>query len=275
MRQVTANGVELCVDEFGEPANRPMILIAGMGSSMDGWRPEFCERLAADGRRVIRYDHRDTGQSVTYPLGEPGYTGEDLAADVVGILDALEVERADLVGISMGGGIAQVVALEYPDRVRSLTAASTSFADRPLPEVDLPDGVEPLAFAEPEPDWTDREAVVAYLVAYEFALASPNREFDEEAARAATGAAVDRATAIAAVLNHEVVDHGGTPERRLEDLDVPALVVHGADDPMLAAGHGEALAAAIPGARLLLIEDVGHELPPESWDRVVPSILAL
>ena len=256
MRRIEANGVELCIDERGDAGDRALLLIAGGGSSMEAWRPDFCDRLAADGRRVIRYDHRDTGQSVTYPLGEPGYTGDDLAADAVGILDALGADRADLVGISMGGGIAQVVALEHPDRVATLTVAATSFADRALPDVDLPDGVEPLGFAEPEPDWKDRDAVVDYLVAYERALASPNREFDEEGTRAAVGAAVDRATEIAAIANHDVMDHG-------------------ADDPMFAVGHGEALAAAIPGARLMVLDDVGHELPPESWGRVVPAIHAL
>lgn len=275
MRTVVANGVDLCVDEIGDPGNRPLLLIAGTGSSMDWWRPELCERLAAGGRRVVRYDHRDTGQSVTYPPGEPGYSGWDLTADAIGILDALAIERADLVGISAGGGIAQEVALEQPERVASLTLISTGFADRPLPDIPHPDDVEPLAFDQPEPDWADREDVVDYLVAYERALASPRREFDEAGARAAVGAAVDRAKDIAAITNHDVMEHGGGPAGRLEDLDVPALVVHGADDPMFAVGHGEALAAAIPGARLLVLDAVGHELPAESWDRVAPAILAL
>lgn len=275
MRTVVANGVELCVDEFGDPGDRPLLLIAGTGSSMDGWRPELCERLAAGGRRVVRYDHRDTGQSVTYRPGEPGYTGWDLTVDAVRILDALTIERADLVGISAGGGIAQEVALEHPERVASLTLISTGFADRPLPHIQHPDGVEPLAFDEPEPDWSDRDAVVDYLVAYERALASPRREFDEACVRAAVVATVDRAKDIAAIANHDVMEHGDSPSGRLEDLDLPALVIHGADDPMFPVGHGETLAVVIPGARLLVLDEVGHELPPESWDRVVPAILAL
>ncbi len=275
MRRVEANGVQICVDELGDPGGRPMLLLAGSGSSMDGWRPELCERLAAGGRRVVRFDYRDTGQSVTYPPGEPGYTGRDLVGDVVGLLDALEIDRADLVGISMGGGIAQVVALEHAGRVASLTLIATSVADRALPEVSFPPGVDPVAFADPEPDWADRDAVVEYLVAFERALASPAREFDEHEARRAAGEAVERATDVAAIANHDVMDHGDPPTRRLEDLDVPALVVHGAHDPLLPVGHGEALAATIPGARLLVLDAVGHELPQESWDRVVPAILAL
>jgi pimeloyl-ACP methyl ester carboxylesterase len=272
---VRANGVELCVDEFGRPGDRAMLLIAGAGSSMDAWRPELCERLAAGRRRVVRYDHRDTGESVTYPPGEPGYSGADLVGDAVGILDALGIERADLMGISMGAGIAQVVALEHPDRVASLTLVSASFADRPLPDIPYPDGVEPLSFDQPEPDWSDRDAVVDYLVAYERSLASPGRGFDEPSARRVVAAAVDRSADIAAIANHDVLDAGSTPARRLEDLELPALVIHGAEDPMFPVGHGEALAAAIPVARLLVLEDVGHELPPESWDRVVPAVLEL
>ena len=275
MRKVRANGVELCIDEIGDPGDRPLLLIAGSGSSLDGWRPELCERLAAGGRRVIRYDHRDTGQSTTYSPGQPGYSGRDLTDDAVALLEALEVERADLVGISMGGGIAQEIALDHPERAASLTLVSTTFADRPYQEIPFPDGVEALAFDEPAPDWSDRDAVVAYMVAFERALASPARPFDEATSREAAAEAVERATDIAAIANHDVMSHGDGPSGRLEELDVPALVIHGADDPMFPTGHGEALATAIPGARLLVLDAVGHELPPESWDRVVPAILAL
>jgi pimeloyl-ACP methyl ester carboxylesterase len=275
VRRIEANGVEICVDELGDPDGRALLLLAGSGSSMDGWRPELCERLAAGGRRVVRFDYRDTGQSVTYAPGEPGYSGRDLADDVVGLLDALGIDRADLVGISMGGGIAQVIALDHPERVASLTLIATGLADRELPDVPFPEGVDPLAFHDPEPDWADRDAVVDYLVAFERALASPAREFDEEEARRAAAEAVDRATEIAAIVNHDVMSHGDPPAGRLEDLDVPVLVVHGADDPLFPVGHGEALAATIPGARLLVLDAVGHELPRESWDRVVPAILAL
>jgi pimeloyl-ACP methyl ester carboxylesterase len=125
-RIAEVNGVDLCVDTAGDPADPAILLIGGLGSSMDWWEEEFCQRLAAGGRFVIRYDHRDTGQSVSYPAGKPGYTGADLAADAVGVLDAFGRRRAQLAGISIGGALAQQVALAHPDRVGSLVLFSTS-----------------------------------------------------------------------------------------------------------------------------------------------------
>src|SRR4051795_11748630 len=125
-RIVEANGVSLCAESFGDPADPPIILIMGMGSSMLWWPETFCEMLAGGGRFVIRYDHRDTGRSVTYEPGRPGYTGADLVADVSGVLDAYEIPAAHLVGVSAGGAFAQLVALDHRDRVSSLVLISTS-----------------------------------------------------------------------------------------------------------------------------------------------------
>jgi pimeloyl-ACP methyl ester carboxylesterase len=123
---VHANGVALCAQTFGEAGDPPILLIGGAESSMDWWEDGFCERLAAGRRLVIRYDLRDTGQSITYEPGAPGYTGNDLVADALGVLDALEIDRAHVVGISMGGGIGQELALVHPSRVATLTLMSTS-----------------------------------------------------------------------------------------------------------------------------------------------------
>src|SRR5947199_7314666 len=125
-RIVDVYGVDLCVDAAGDAADPAILLIGGIGASMDWWEEEFCQRLAVGGRFVIRYDHRDTGRSVSYPAGAPGYTGADLAADVVGVLDALGRRSAHLAGISMGGAVAQQVALAHPDRVDSPVLISTS-----------------------------------------------------------------------------------------------------------------------------------------------------
>src|SRR6478735_6774245 len=164
-RIVQVNGVSLCLEAFGDPTDPAVLLIAGANSSMDWWPALFCQRLAAGARHVIRYDQRDTGRSVSYPQGEPGYGADDLIADVVGILDELELLRAHIVGISTGGAIAQLVALTHRDRVLSLTLISTSAGPG---DPDLPGMTDELRSTfeqeSAEPDWTDRDAVVDYVV---------------------------------------------------------------------------------------------------------------
>jgi len=244
----------------------------GMSASMDWWETEFCERLAAGGRFVIRYDLRDTGQSVTYEPGSPGYSARDLVDDALGILDALDLARAHVAGQSMGGALAQIVALDHPERVASLTLATTSFADRT--EHDLP-GMRPElreAFAMPEPDWNDREATLDYLTAFSRAFASPSHPPEN---RALWNHVVERTRSIeSSMKNHALIEETAS-DRVLGELDIPVLVIHGTEDPLLPHEHGVALARSIPGATLLTLEETGHELPPRTWDVVVPAILEL
>jgi pimeloyl-ACP methyl ester carboxylesterase len=272
---VDANGVQVCAETFGERGDPAILLIMGSSASMDWWEDEFCERLAAGSRFVIRYDHRDTGRSVHYPAGQPGYTGRNLVEDAVGVLDALGIERAHLVGTSMGGALAQVIALDHPDRVASAVLISTSFADRDAS--DLPGMSEEAAtrFAISRPDWSSRKGVIDYLVELQRAGASESVPMDEEAIHTVAARMVDRTADIeAALTNHDLIDRGDPPRRRLEELTVPTLVIHGLDDPLFPVEHGRALAETIPSAHLLALEDVGHELPSRSWELVVPAILA-
>ena len=269
-RIIDANGVDLCVDTAGDAADPAILLIGGMGSSMDWWEEEFCQRLAAGGRFVIRYDHRDTGQSVSYPAGTPGYTGADLAADAVGVLDALGRRRAHLAGISMGGALAQQVALAHPERVDSLVLISTSPAVPGGPgRADLPpmSGELRAYFAAevPPPDWTERTAVIDYIVDYERRLEAAEY-FDEAHVRALVGRIVDRTNDMAAsAVNHARAEEGELVRGRLDEIAAPALVIHGTADPLFPHGHGEALARGIPHAELLPLEGVGHQMPPRAW----------
>ena len=246
---------------------------------MDWWEDDFCELLAVGPRLVVRYDLRDTGQSVTYEPGAPGYAGPDLVADAVGVLDALQISRAHVVGISMGAGIAQHLALEHADRLRTLTLISASpVGPRASGKPKLPSMSEELAarFAQPapEPDWDDRQAVIDHIVAG-LRLFAGTLPFDEEGQRELVGRVVDRTISIEASLkNHYLVERGEPPPARLADLRVPTLVLHGTQDPLFPYGHGEALADEIPGARLLPLEGAGHEMPPRPlWDVVVAAVL--
>jgi pimeloyl-ACP methyl ester carboxylesterase len=273
LRKVLVNGVEICVQTFGNPASPAILLIAGAASSMDWWQDEFCERLASGPRFVIRYDLRDTGQSVSYEPGAPQYGGPDLVTDAVGVLDALRVARAHVVGISMGGGIAQHLALDHADRVASLTLISTSPGGPDLPP--MSDELR-ARFQEPaaEPDWSDRRAVVDYIVE-DLRPYAGTLPFDEEEMRALAGRIVDRTVNMASSMTNHWILEGGEPVRpRLDEITAPTLVLHGTDDPLFPYGHAEALAAAIPGANLLPLEGMGHEMPPRPvWDQVVAAIV--
>jgi pimeloyl-ACP methyl ester carboxylesterase len=266
-RIIAVNGVDLCVDSAGHAADPAILLIGGMGSSMDWWEEEFCRRLAAGGRFVIRYDHRDTGRSVSYPAGAPGYTGADLAADVVGVLDALGRRSAHLAGISMGGALAQQVALAHPERVDSLVLISTSPA---VPcGSELPPMSEDLrsyfAAEVPLPDWTERIAVIDYIAGYEQRLEAAEY-FDEAHVRALVARIVDRTNDVAAsVMNHALAEEGELARGRLDEIAAPTLVIHGTADPLFPYGHAEALARGIPQAELLPLEGVGHQVPPRPW----------
>jgi pimeloyl-ACP methyl ester carboxylesterase len=264
---IDANGVRLCVDTTGDAADPAILLIGGMGAAMDWWEEDFCHLLAAGGRFVIRYDHRDTGRSVSYPAGAPGYTGADLAADVTGVLDALGRRRAHLAGISMGGALAQQVALAHPDRVDSLVLFSTSPA---VPcGAELPPMSEDLrayfAAEVPRPDWAERAAVIDYIADYERRLEGAEY-FDEAHVRALVARIVDRTTDVAASMtNHALAEDGELARGRLDGIAAPTLVIHGTADPLFPYGHGEALARGIPRAQLLPLAGVGHQVPPRPW----------
>ncbi|TQL70193.1 pimeloyl-ACP methyl ester carboxylesterase [Nocardioides albertanoniae] len=278
MEQMLAvNGVDLCVETFGAPEGPPILLIGGMSASMDYWEDDFCEALAAGGRFVIRYDHRDTGRSTSWPPGEPGYTGRDMVADIPALLDAVGLDRAHLFGISMGGALAQCVAVLHPERVETLILDETSPAFEGVPGVP-PIGEELADFFEkasqstmPDPD--DHEALVTMLVEDQRAFV-PER-FDEGRMRAVVTQAVRRTPDMRPSLaNHHVMGDGEPITATLADITAPTLVIHGTRDPLFPTGHGEVLAEGIPDATLLMLDGVGHEPPPiYTWETVVPAIL--
>jgi pimeloyl-ACP methyl ester carboxylesterase len=272
-RMVEVDGVALCTEPFGDPADPPILLIMGIGASMLWWEEGFCRTLADGGRFVIRYDHRDTGRSVAYEPGHPGYTGADLISDAVGVLDAYDIPAAHVVGVSAGGGLAQLVALGSPDRVRSLVLISTSAAvsiDRGLP---APTGRFNRFLTTAEVDWSSAASVSDYLVEYTRMLAGGVRPFDEEAVRELVRREIERAADFASMQNHDNIPPGEPPAGRLSSITAPTLVIHGTADPMFPLGHGEALAEVITGARLLTLEGAGHGVDRADWAAITRAIL--
>ena len=268
--RVDVNGAQVCVDTTGDSTDPAVLLIMGGAASMDRWEPAFCEQLAARGRFVIRYDHRDTGGSTTYPPGRPGYTGDDLVADAIAVLDALGVERAHLVGMSMGGAIAQRLAVDHPERLLTLTLLCTSpigTGGSALP----PPKSDALFSTGEEPDWTDREAVIEYLLDVERPYTGA-RGLDEDEMREILGRVYDRSSSMASANNHFLVDGTDVERARLAEIVVPTVVIHGTHDPLFAPAHGEALARAIPNARLEMIDGLGHEVPRWSWHQILRKI---
>jgi pimeloyl-ACP methyl ester carboxylesterase len=262
------NGVELGAETFGDRAAPAIMLVAGSAASMLWWDADLCERIAARGRFVVRYDQRDTGRSTCYPPGQPAYSVTDLALDVLGIQDALGIERAHVVCQSMFGGIGLILGVDHPDRVASLTFVSTSTGA---------DGLPPPSsnLAVPaEPDVSDTAAVVEYVVAGARAYAGGSPYFDEAAIRALVARDVARARSYPSTLvNHYAIELDGPARGGFGDIAAPTLVVHGDHDPLLPLPHGEALRDAIPGAELLVLKGAGHDLPRAVWDDFVSALV--
>ncbi|MVA75887.1 alpha/beta fold hydrolase [Auraticoccus sp. F435] len=275
-RQVAVNGVELCVETFGDPADPPVLLI---GTTMMSWPDELCTALS--GRHVVRYDQRDTGRSTVVDPDAPAYDLRDLVGDASQLLTALGLRRAHVVGMGVGGFVAQLLALDHPDQVASLTLVSTRpVAPGPV-DPDLPGHAPQLAelLGRPQPDWTDRDSVVEHVTAAARTLAGP-RGFDERDVRAAAGAVFDRSrpTASAQRASHlgtvfAALDCRPRWRERLGGITAPTLVVHGDEDPFFPHGNAVALASEIPGATLLTLPGTGQGLPRVTWPTVVDALL--
>lgn len=282
MPRARVGEVELEYDVRG--AGPPLVLIMGIGAQLIHWPEPFCDQLAAHGLTVIRFDNRDAGRSTCLEhlppprllpnvlrvlLGRRAhapYSLSDMAADVVGLLDALELEDAHVVGISMGGMIAQVLAIEHPARVRTLTSFASTPGDRRF--------ARPRALAsllEPVP--SDRQAAIRRSLKIMKAIGSPDYPMDEAAFLEIAHHAYERGVSSAGFARQfAAILASGNRLRRLADVRAPTLVLHGAEDPLIPLAAGEATAAAIPGAVLEVIPGLGHDLPRPLWPRITARI---
>ncbi len=279
-----ANGVELEYETLGDPHSLPLLLISGLGSQLISWEDGFCEGLVARGFYVIRHDNRDSGLSTKFEAAGPAdvaaavagkarvaYTLDDMAADAAGLLDALGIPAAHIVGASMGGFIAQLVALNHRDHVLTLTSimSGPGGADAVPP---TPEGTAVLV-VPPQPT---RDRVIEQDMWVRRQLTGRLEPFDEGFERDRAARMFDR-TYYPAGVGRQLVASIAAPGRleRLRALDVPTLVIHGLDDIIFPPENGRRVAAAVPGARLIEIDGMNHELPKSVWPRVIDAIAAL
>ncbi len=288
-RYADVDGLRLAYETFGDEAGRPLVLIMGLASQMLIWHEDFCRQLVERGHYVVRFDNRDVGLSDRcHQLGRPSllrsviaarrgrpvraaYTLDDMAADTAGLMTALGLERAHVMGASMGGMIAQAMAIRYPRRVLSLTSIMSSTGNRRLP---LPTWRATRFLLRRPP--RNRDAYADYCVGLWRTIGSPGYPFDEAYIRRRSARVFDRGLTGGGSLRQMVaILHHGDRRPDLARLALPALVIHGLEDPLAPASAGRDTARSIPGAALMLLEGVGHSLPREVWPKVIDAISAM
>lgn len=281
-----ANGIELCYDTFGDRAAPPIVLIMGLAAQMIAWDEEFCGGLASHGYWVIRFDNRDIGHSTKFAAhGVPDvmamlgpllqgktvsapYTLRDMAADTVGLMDALGIKTAHLVGASMGGAIAQEIAIRHPARLRTLTSIMSSTGEPGLAQP-TPEAMQILMAPTP----ADRDAYLKRYLQTWAVLRGPGFPLDEarDAERGARN--FERGLNPAGVARQlAAIMASGSRKDALAAVKAPALIIHGDADPLVRLDGGEATARAIPGAKLLVIKGMGHALPIPMWPQIIAAI---
>ncbi len=286
MPRAAVNGIELEYETFGDRKDPPLVLIMGLGAQMILWEDEFCQQLAASGFWVVRFDNRDIGLStqldaagvpnvyevmqaamMQQPIAAP-YTLAEMADDTVALMTELGIDRAHVVGASMGGMIAQTVAIRHPDRLLSLTSIMSTTGDPTLPQA-TPEAMGALLTPPP----LDREGNIARTLAAWKVIGSPGFPFDESRMTALFGRAFDRGyypAGVARQLTAIIASGDRTPA--LRDVKVPTLVIHGDADPLIPPAAAEATAKAIPGATLLMIKGMGHDFPLGAWKPIIDAI---
>jgi pimeloyl-ACP methyl ester carboxylesterase len=281
-RSVGPARLDIAYERFGDPGAPPVLLLMGLGTQMLGWPDGFCDALMARGLHVIRFDNRDVGLSshvhdasmpdvraaLTGDTSSASYRLSDMAADTVGLLDHLGLDSAHLVGASMGGMIAQTVAIGRPDRVRSLTSIMSSTGDPAVGQA-----TQPALAALLSPPGTTREEAIERTVSIVRVIGSPAFELDEAEIRWRTGLAYDRSNDPIGVGRQLVaIAASGDRTEALRSVTAPTLVIHGADDPLVGVSGGRATARVIPGAELVVLEGMGHHLSRELWGEIARGI---
>lgn len=273
-KMVAVNGALLATEARGQGERGTILLAMGATASMIWWPDALLTLLVAAGLRVIRFDHRDTGGSTTNAPGDVGYDVFDLSADLITILDAYGVDAAHLMGMSLGGYVAQIAALQQPNRVLSLTLV----ASEPLGIAYEGEGIAPELMAHfgtmAELDWSSRAAVTAFMLRIAELSAGSGHPFDRAAALRRIGPELDRTGSMQSAFNHSMVG-GDVGALTAAALTQPVLVIHGSEDPVISVHAAEATVAAVPGAELLVLEGTGHELVDADAPRIAAAVRRL
>jgi len=275
-KTINFNNISLYTESFGDAKNPAILLIMGAASSLIWWDEEFCLKLVDKGFFVIRYDNRDTGQSTSYPVGKPGYTFEEMSDDAIQILDAYHIEEATIMGMSMGGMLAQLIAVRHPERISKLVLlASMYFAEgsEKLPVF----GPEVQKFFDDYGDYLPEgfRAQVDYAFKQWQVTHQSERKNDLEEIYQLIEQDVSRAIDYNSKLNHSFAEVTGDELTRIKEITCPTLVIHGTVDNVIPHIHGEMLSQTIPNARLLSLSGAGHELHPDDYELIIENILKL
>jgi pimeloyl-ACP methyl ester carboxylesterase len=266
MAKAAGNGIEIEYETIGEPSGRPLLLIGGLADQLIHWDDDLCKSLADRGHFVVRFDNRDAGLSTKTDVP---YSLEDMADDTVGLLDALRLPKVHLCGASMGGMIAQTIAIRYQERVLSLTTVYSTTGKRDLPPP-RPDVIELLVAPAPR----DRQGYIEYMVKLYEAMAGKGFAFDEQWTREIAGRAYGRSFSPEGTARQmRAITTQTDRTKALAGVKVATLVVHGTEDPLLPVEAALDLSEAIPGARLMLVEGMGHDLPHGgAWPRIIDAV---
>lgn len=267
---ISFNDIHICTESFGDINDPTILLIMGATSSMIWWEEEFCKTLSNQGFHVIRYDNRDVGKSITYEYGHPGYTFEDLADDAIQVLNAYKVDKAHIVGMSMGGIITQIVALKHPSRALTISLIMTSNFDSRLPKKDSK--VTEALGENKITNWQNKKEVIECFMKKSRILTSSKRVLDEEKVRRLNEEEFDRASNLQSRENHGFIRGWGSYLSRTDEINLPTLVIHGTDDPIIPYEHGVNLSKVISNAVLVTLDGAGHELHYNDWDKIINAI---
>ncbi|GAB3975399.1 alpha/beta hydrolase [Spirosoma terrae] len=265
--------VDLCTESFGQTDKPAILLLAGATVSMLFWPEEFCQRLADKGFFVIRYDNRDVGQSTTYEPGTTPYSIDDLVEDAAAILKAYSLQKAHLVGLSLGGLIAQILTLKYPEKVSTLTLMATGpwgESDPTIPEMDS--RIIDFQAKASSVDWANENEVVAYMLEGN-KLMSGRKPFDKERNGELIRAEFLRANNYISMFNHAALQGGEEFYGRINEIEQPTLIIHGTDDLIWPVKHANVLLKTINNSTLITLDGTGHELHPADWETIIEAIV--